>query len=114
MGVEFARKYGYHAESNKYAAVAAHIGSTLPDFWHEQRNLILYNYGPVLRGKSSYKDISVVLSVLHGYAGDGVYAPTNDQVLATAYQVATSFLEVYKIANVTKDKSGKPIGMPVG
>jgi len=114
LGASFAKEFGLNDDAARYTAVAQQVYASTQEFWDEQRNLVLYEYGPVLRGKSSFKDISVVLGVLHGYNGDGVYSYTNDQILASAYQIATSFLDIYPIAKIQKDKSGNPLGMPIG
>ena len=42
------------------------IGATLSQFWDPNREILLYEYGPVLHDKSSYIDIAVVLGVIHG------------------------------------------------
>lgn len=55
-----------------------------------------------------------MLAAIHGYAGDGIYAFSNDQMLATAYQIATSFLPVYPIASRHKDGQGRTLGIPIG
>ncbi|KZF26424.1 glycoside hydrolase family 15 protein [Xylona heveae TC161] len=115
MGSQFASFMGDSALSKTLSDAAAALSATLSQFWDPLRQLILYEYGPVMRGKSSYKDIAVVLGVLHGYAGDGVYSYTNDQVLVSAYQIATSFLDVFPIAtSATKDANGNPLGIAVG
>ena len=115
MGSAFAVILGDSAAASSFTAAANAITATLPQFWDPARNLILYEYGPVERNKASYKDAAVILGVLHGYAGDGVYGPTNDQVLASAYELATSFLPIYAIANTVVDPATKlPLGIPVG
>jgi len=114
MGADFATKMGDSAFASTLSAQASALSTTLSQFWDPRRDLILYEYGPVLRGKGSYKDVAVVLGVLHGYANDGVYSYTNDEVLASAYQIATSFIDVFPIANVTEDASGQVLGIPVG
>ncbi|KAJ6263083.1 Glucoamylase [Drechslerella dactyloides] len=113
-GAAFATKLGYGSAATRYTAVAGAVYSSTVDFWDSQHGLVVYAYGPVQRGKSSFKDISVVLGVLHGYNGEEAFGYASDAVLASAYQVATSFLPVYPIAKVQKDASGKPLGMPVG
>ena len=55
-----------------------------------------------------------MLGVIHGYTGDGVYGYTNDEVLSTALRIATSFIDVYPIANTTTDSSGQVLGIPIG
>ncbi|KAK6532540.1 glycoside hydrolase 15 protein, variant 2 [Arthrobotrys megalospora] len=114
LGSQFAKKLGYNDDAARYSAVATQVLESAKGFWDSQRNLVLYSYGPVMRDKSSYKDISVVLSVLHGYNDDGVFSATNDQILASAYHIATSFLDIYPIAKIRKDGSGNPLGMPIG
>ena len=115
MGSAFATKMGNSALSSALTSAASAISVTLQQFWDSARNLILYEYGPVLRGKYSFKDVAVVLGVLHGYNEDSVYSPTNDEVLASTYEIVTSFLPVYALANMTVDPaSSLPLGIPVG
>lgn len=114
MGAAFAKKLGDTVTSDTLSQAATALTATLGQFWDPNRQLLLYEYGPILHGKASYKDIAVVLGVIHGYAGDGVYGYTNDQVLSTSLQIATSFLPIYAIANTTKDASGKVLGIPIG
>lgn len=114
MGAQFASKLGDSATSSTLSSAATALTATLSQFWDPNRLLLLYEYGPVLHGKTSYKDISVVLGIIHGYAGDGVYGYTNEQVLVSAYQISTSFLSVYPVANVTTDASGNVLGIPIG
>ncbi|GAB7355611.1 hypothetical protein MBLNU459_g6337t2 [Dothideomycetes sp. NU459] len=114
LGAQFATKLGDSATSATLSSAATALTATLSQFWDPNRQLLLYEYGPVLRDKSSYKDIAVVLGIIHGYAGDGVYGYTNDKVLVSAYQISTSFLSIYPIANTTRDASGKVLGIPVG
>ena len=114
MGSQFATMLGDSATSATLSSAATALSATLNQFWDPNRGLILYEYGPILNGKSSYKDIAVVLGVIHGYAGDGVYSYTNDQVLASSYQISTSFLSVYPIADTTTDADGLTLGIPIG
>lgn len=114
LGASFATKMGDHATSKTLSAAATALTATLSEFWDPNRQLLLYEYGPVLHGKTSYKDIAVILGVIHGYAGDGVYSYTDDEVLASAFQISTSFLDVYRIANTTKDANGRILGIPIG
>lgn len=114
MGSSFAKDMGDSETASTLSAAAEDLTETLSDFWSGARNIILYAYGPVLLGKSSYKDISVILAVLHGYNGDEVYSYTNDQVLATAYAIAVSFLPIYGVAKTTSSADGQVLGIPVG
>lgn len=114
MGAEFAKKMNDPTSAKTLRAAASGIAATLPQFYNPIRNLILYEYGPVLHGKYSYKDAAVLLGVIHGYAGDGIYSFSNDQILATAWQIATSFIPVYPIAATQKDSEGRVLGIPIG
>ncbi|KAL9093977.1 MAG: hypothetical protein Q9165_003647 [Trypethelium subeluteriae] len=114
MGASFAQLLNDSDTSSTLSSAASALTDTLSEFWNEGRQLILYEYGPVLNNKVSYKDIAVVLAILHGYAGDDVYSYTNDQVLVSSYRIATSFIPVFPIANVTTDNSGQVLGIPVG
>lgn len=114
-GSIFAKALGDETFSGTLSSAATALTATLSQFWDPARNLILYEYGPVLHNKASYKDTAVILGVLHGYADDGVFGPTDDQVLASAYEISTSFLPLYPIANITIDPaSNQPLGIPVG
>jgi len=114
MGAKFATMLGDSATSNTLSSAATQLTATLDQFWSPNRKLILYEYGPVLAGKNSFIDIAVILGVIHGYAGDGVYSYTNDRVLASALKISTSFLDVYPIAKTVKDSSGLSLGIPIG
>ncbi|KAK0969984.1 hypothetical protein LTS01_015969 [Friedmanniomyces endolithicus] len=114
LGTAFATKMGDSATSATLSAAATALSATLGQFWDPNREILLYEYGPVLNGKSSYLDTAVVLGVIHGYAGDGVYGYTNDEVLSTVLRLATSFIDVYAIANTTTDSAGLTLGIPIG
>ena len=114
MGAKFASSLNDTSTSVALSTAADAVVASFPLFWDSNRNIILYEYGPVLHNKTSFKDIAVVLGVLHGYIDDGLYSPTKDQVLATAYGIATSFLDIYPIANVTNDPAGGTLGIPIG
>lgn len=114
MGAKFATMLGDSATSNTLSSAATQLTATLDQFWSPNRKLILYEYGPVLAGKNSFVDIAVILGVIHGYAGDGVYSYTNDRVLASALKISTSFLDVYPIAKTVQDSKGLSLGIPIG
>lgn len=114
LGAEFATRLGDAETASTLAGEVDAITATLEQFWDPNREIILYVYGPVLRGKASYLDMAVVLAVMHGYAGDGVYSYTNDQIMSSALRISTSFIDVYPIANITENDAGTTIGLPVG
>jgi len=114
LGAQFATNLSDSATADTLTTAASDLTATLSEFWDPNRGLILYEYGPILNNKASFKDIAVVLGVLHGYADDDVYGYTNDQVLSSALQISTSFLSVFPIANTTADSSGQPLGIAIG
>lgn len=114
LGAAFAKKMGDSATASTLSSQISAITASLDDFWDPNRKIIVYEYGPVYRGKTSYLDSAVLLGIQHGYADDGVYAPTNERVLSTAVRLATSFIDVYPIANTTQDAAGRTLGIPVG
>ncbi len=114
LGADFATKMGDSSTASTLSSAADALTATLSQFWDPNRRILLYEYGPVLKDKSSYLDTAVILGIIHGYAHDGVYGYTNGQVQATALRIATSFIDVYPIANDTSDSSGKVLGVPIG
>ncbi|KAI9670683.1 MAG: glycoside hydrolase 15 protein [Alyxoria varia] len=115
-GAQFARRLGDDegGVAEGFERIAGEIEDSLEEFWEGNRGLMLYEWGLVKRGKSSYEDVAVVLGVLHGYADDGVFGPTDERVLATAVRVATGFLDVFPIAGRHEDEKGNVLGIPVG
>jgi glucoamylase len=114
MGSAFATKMGDSSTASTLSSAADALSSTISQFWDPNRGILLYEYGPVLNNKASYLDIAVILGIIHGYAGDSFYSFTNDEVLSSAVRIATAFIDVYPIANTTKDSSGNTLGIPVG
>ena len=114
MGIAFAHRMGDSATAEKLSAAAKVLTPTLNQFWDEGRQIVLYEYGPVLHDKSSYLDTAVILGIIHGYAGDGVSSYTNDQILSTAVRLATSFVDVFPIANHIPKTSTGVLGIPIG
>lgn len=114
LGFAFATKMEDSSTAKILSAAVTAISATFNDFWDVGRQILLYEYGPVLNGKSSYLDIAVILGVIHGYADDGFYSYSNDQVLSTALRIATGFLDVYPIANTTTDSAGGILGISIG
>lgn len=114
-GANFATAMGDSATSSTLTNAATALTATLSTFWNATEGLIRYeNDGYVINGKTSYKDTAVILGVIHGYAGDGTFSYTNDQVLSSAFEITTTFLSVYPIAATHEDKNGYLIGIPVG
>lgn len=111
MGETFTTKMGDAATSATLKAAAKALKPTLSQFWDPIRGLFLYEYGPVLRGKYSYKDTAAILGLIHGF--NDVYDFKSPKALATAYEISTSFL-IYNISSTKTDASGLPLGIPIG
>lgn len=114
QGAAFATQMGDDATSATLKSAEFALTDTLDQFWDPNRNILLYEYGPVLAGKSSYIDVAVILGVIHGYNDDGVYGYTNDQVLSTALRIATAFIPIYPIASTIEDDAGRNLAPPIG
>jgi glucoamylase len=114
MGASFASTMGDPSTQAILASAADDVAGTLSQFWDQTRGIIVYENGPVLNNKISYLDIAVILGIIHGYNGDGIFSYSDDQVLATAYQLAISFLNIYPVASQHTDSNGDILGIPTG
>lgn len=115
LGAQFASDMDDHVTAAILSAAAAALSATLSLFWNEGRQVLLYEYGPVLLSKSSYLDAAIPLAIIHGYAGDGVFGYTNDQVQSTLVRFVTSFIAEYAIANQPQqDAAGLTLATPIG
>lgn len=114
LGSALATRMGDSATALTLASAVTAINPSFAQFWSASRSSLLYEYGQVLGGKTSYLDTSVILAILHGYADDGFYGPTNEQVLSSALRIATSFISVYPVNNITTDSAGRPLGIAIG
>ncbi|KAF2769099.1 glucoamylase precursor, partial [Teratosphaeria nubilosa] len=114
LGAAFATTLNDPTTASTLTTAAQALTATLPQFWDPNRQALLYEYGPVLHAKTSYLDTAVILAVLHGYAHDNIYGPTNDQVLSSALRIATAFIPIYPLATTTHDAQGRILGIPLG
>ncbi|KXS96649.1 hypothetical protein AC578_6921 [Pseudocercospora eumusae] len=115
LGATFAETMDDSETAATLKSAADALTATMSQFWDVGRAILLYEYGPVLLGKSSYLDAAVPLGLIHGYANDNFYSYTNDQVLSTIVRFVTSFIDVYPLANKTQtDGSGRTLGVPIG
>lgn len=112
QGSVFATRMGDNKTSYKLAKAASEVTATLDQFWEPNRRIILYEYGPVLHNKTSYKDVAISLAVNHARIED--FDCTDDRVLASLVEIATSFLDIYHIAKITSDRQGLTLGIPIG
>ncbi|CDR37760.1 CYFA0S01e16578g1_1 [Cyberlindnera fabianii] len=110
---DFMSSKNYTEEAQKYGSIAWEIQKTLNEFYDNTNNFIKVSL-EVGKGKVSNKDVSVILAINHAYRADSVFAPTDAYVLSTAYEVVTSFFDVFPISNVTTDDQGLPLAPPTG
>ena len=114
LGSAFATRMGDTQTASTLSAAATAISTDLGQFWDPVRGIILYEYGPVAHGKYTYEDTAVLLGIIHGYAGDGTFDYTNDQLLSTAVHIAGAFKQLYQLGNTQTDSSGATLAPPIG
>lgn len=115
VGSEFASEYLKDYSSYKTLTETFNeLNATLENFFNPLREYIIVNYGPVIHRKSSRKDASTLLGINHGYLGDGHFAPTDDYVVRTVYEIGTAFLDVFNISSISQDDNGLPLAPPTG
>ncbi|KAI9349873.1 glucoamylase glam [Zopfochytrium polystomum] len=93
-----------------YKTQAATIESTIASsFFSSSTNLMV----TTVNGRQL--DSALALGVLHGYNGDGFYAPTDERLLASVYQFAKGFATEYALnAAALNDSTGLPISYAIG
>lgn len=114
MGAALARLLGDSEIAEILSKEASAMARTLTQFWDPVRQILLYEYGPVVHGKYSYIDVAVILGVIHGYAGDGLYSFTDDQLLSSAVRISMGFNQVFGISSIHADNEGRALGPPIG
>ena len=114
MGSAFATRLGDSATATDLSSAASVLEGMLGEFWDPVRGIILYEYGPVVNNKASYVDSAVMLALIHGYAGDSIYSYTSDEVLSTVVRQATTFKDLYSLANTIADSNGGVLAPPIG
>lgn len=68
----------------------AELTKTLKKFRDPLRGILVYEDGPVHNNQYAYLDTAIILGVIHGYAGDGVFSYSSEFVQATAVRLSTT------------------------
>lgn len=98
-GARLARRLGDHAAADWYERQVPLISTELEKYWDRDREIIVATRHRVdgIGYKHSGLDSAVVLAVLHGYADDGFFSPSDPKVLATAEKMERAFRDIYPI-----------------
>lgn len=111
-GAEWAKSIGDTASEKKYREQKYEIEKTLlQDFWNKDGDYIpttSFRTGG-MGSKHSNLDIAVVLALLHGSTGDGVFKYTDPKFLKTLESIEARFKNLYAINN-RNDLHGVAIG----
>ena len=101
-GARLARRLGDHAAADWYDRQVPHISNELEKYWDPEAEIIVATRHRVdgINYKHSGLDSAVILGVLHGYADDGFFAPSDPKVLATAAKMERAFRAIYPINRV--------------
>lgn len=94
-----------------YRGQAQALTTELSKHWDAQRGRIhetIYRLSGY-QSKPSGLDAAVILGVLHGDNGDGVFSPSDERVLSTAFLIKKAFKQIYPI-NAREDIPGTAIG----
>ncbi|TMW66050.1 hypothetical protein Poli38472_003815 [Pythium oligandrum] len=108
-GVEFAKKVGDTGAAAYYATQAAALDAKILTFWNSGAQSLQTTLNARLL------DAALPLGVVHGDVGDGLFAPQDDRVLSTIYQLESGFISEYTLnQNVKVDASGLPLSVAIG
>ena len=98
-GADLADRLGDIGARDWYRLQASQLENEIRKHWDDSRGYLVATLNPEAQRpfKPSGLDVAVVLGVLHGYASDGFYGPTSDQVLKSAAKIRAAFQNVYGI-----------------
>jgi glucoamylase len=116
-GGKLARRLNDGGAADWYEAQAWALEPALQAHWDAGKGIInaTLDRDGGLTYKNSNLDAAVVLAALHAHSpGDNFFAPTSDQVLATAAHLAASFDSLYPINGVKNDTDGGALGTAIG
>ncbi|KAI8838686.1 Six-hairpin glycosidase-like protein [Chytridium lagenaria] len=103
-GAEFALFLGDTAFAKVCSDAAAALDTQVLKYWNAQLKTLTTTVD-----STKYLDAAIVLGVIHGYNGDGVYSPADDKVLNTVYQLSLGFIAEYPLNYKNRtDAAGRP------
>lgn len=109
-GAWLAEKLGDHGAAEWYRKQATQMGTLMTRFWNVGKRQIdaTINWDGGVNYKTSGLDSAVVLGVLHGDLGDGLFGVGDDRVMATVNKLESVFEVIYPV-----NKNGQP-GIAIG
>ena len=106
---DFAKSLGDAAGATKYADAARKFDSKLSGFWNNDKQVIQTTVNARLL------DAAIPLGAVHGDNGDGVFAPEDERVLKSIYELENGFINEYTLnQNTRSDASGRPLSVAIG
>ncbi|KAJ3109296.1 glycoside hydrolase 15 protein [Phlyctochytrium planicorne] len=108
-GAEFATFLGDKDTATRWANAAAALDSFVLKYWNPDVNTLMTTLN------ARQLDAAIPLTAIHGYNDDGLYAPSDDKVLNSVYQLANGFISEYTLnQNVKTDTAGRPLSVAIG
>ncbi|GLD98889.1 hypothetical protein PINS_up007607 [Pythium insidiosum] len=108
-GRDFARKLGDKGAADFYAQQAQVLDQKIKTFWNAGAMSLQTTLNARLL------DAALPLGVVHGNVGDGLFAPSDDRVLATVFKLEEGFIGEYALnRNAKTDKAGLPLSVALG
>lgn len=116
-GAKLAKRLKDPGAADWYNQQAAALEKEIRNHWDQGKGYLVatLDRDGGLNSKTSGLDTAVILAVLHADASDdSFFAPTDDQVLATAAKLTTTFQGLYSINKVQEDGTGGRLGTALG
>ncbi|KAF1330242.1 Glycoside hydrolase family 15 carbohydrate-binding module family 21 protein, partial [Globisporangium splendens] len=108
-GRDFANLVGDTGAATYYGQQAALLDAKLNTFWNSGSGAVQ----TTINGR--LLDAAIPLGAIHGNVGDGLFAPQDDRVLASIFQLESGFINEYTLnQNVKVDGSGLPLSVAIG
>ncbi|KAJ3210433.1 glycoside hydrolase 15 protein [Dinochytrium kinnereticum] len=108
-GAVFARFMNDTEAADTYEAAGKDLDGMVEAHWDEA-------FGTIRTTLNARQlDAAIPLGIVHGYNGDGVFAPNDDKVLATLYTFALGMMTEYRLnLNTYLDNHDGPMGVAIG
>ncbi|KAF1330243.1 Glycoside hydrolase family 15 carbohydrate-binding module family 21 protein, partial [Globisporangium splendens] len=108
-GRDFANLVGDTGAATYYGQQATLLDAKINQFWNAGAGSVQ----TTINGR--LLDAAIPLGAIHGNVGDGLFAPQDDRILATIFQLANGFINEYTLnQNVKVDGSGLPLSVAIG
>ncbi|TYZ67930.1 hypothetical protein PybrP1_012470 [[Pythium] brassicae (nom. inval.)] len=108
-GRDFANLVGDTGAAAFYGQQAALVEAKLRTFWNAGAGSVQSTLN------SRLLDAAIPLGAIHGNVGDGLFAPQDDRILASIFQLESGFINEYPInKQITVDAAGLPLSIAIG